>query len=278
MPTAVAPELAMDVLRESYPASKVIILRYHQHNPVADGLANQDSEDRLVSYEKGIVPVVALDGAVLAPEMMAGPLQVSNTLYGNLRALIDPRLNQPTPVRIELQSQVADGEISIQASVSGVSEDLLPACRLRLAIAEADVELPSLIGIRHHQMVVREMPGGAKGIAPRKGELKYSLSMPLGELQKHVDDYLNRYQAGKGIQFPPANRPAIRGPLYLVAWVQNDKLDEKRPDVGRAILQAAIVPVPGTGELNAPAAAAAPSNEAPSKPMSDSPPPPALPE
>jgi len=278
---AVATEIAMDALRETYPSSKLITLRYHQHIPAPDGMVNQDSEDRIASYEMARVPVIALDGAVPEPEqlMYSGLLQVSQTAYNNLRMIIDPRLKQTTPVRIELEGKVVDGELSIQAVATGVNEELLPSCRLRLAIAEEDVFSIAPNGIRHHALVVREMPGGAKGIAPKKGELKYSLTIPLSELQKHLDDYLNRYEAGRGIQIPPAAKPPIRGQLYLVGWVQNDKMDEKRPEVGRAVLQSVIVPVSGTGTDTLPHATdSAPESAAIANPASLTPPPPPLPE
>ena len=96
-------------------------------------------------------------------------------------------------------------------------------------------------------MLVREMPGGARGVAPKKGELKFSFSMPYAELQQHLDEYMKQYEAGNKIEIPANEKPPVSGPLYLVAWVQNDKADNEHPEIGRAILQTAIVPVAGLG-------------------------------
>ena len=242
--SAVATELALDILKEAYPDSKIITLRYHQHIPAPDGLVNQDGEDRIASYDTARVPSIALDGALLE---MGGSLDNTASIYHSLRLLIDPRLKQSTPVRVTVEGKLVEGELTIQAEVTGVSEEILPSCRLRLAIAEDDVDALTPIGLRGHSMVVREMPGGAKGIAPKKGELKYSFSLPFAELQKHVNDHLDRFELGKGLKIPPTARPQIDGPLYLVAWVQNEKYEEQRPDIGRAVLQSAVVRIAGTG-------------------------------
>jgi hypothetical protein len=115
--------------------------------------------------------------------------------------------------------------------------------------------------------------------------LKFSLSMPVGELQQRLDEYLSRYETGNKIQLPATAKPAIRGPLYLIGMVQNDKLNPSRPDFGRAILQSAIVPVTGfsaaTPEKETTEPAATPTEKAAPAavvaPAEASPPAPALP-
>lgn len=249
MPPCIATEVAMDAVRESYPLSRVVTLRYHQHIPAADGLVNQDSEDRMNYYTSGKpLPLVVLDGAMMDSEAVpfGGFIQSSGTAFTILRSVIDPRLKQSTPIRIELAAKVEDGDLSVNANVTGIDEEVLPTLRLRLALAEETVDAPTPIGIRSHAMVVREMVGGSRGIAPKKGELKFSLSMPATDLQQHLDDYMTRYESGKKFTIPPEVKPPVKNPLYLVAWVQDDKPDTNRPEVGRAILQTAIVPVTGS--------------------------------
>jgi hypothetical protein len=268
MPPAVGSEIAMDALRETYQDAniKVITLRYHQHLPGADGLVNQDSEDRFAYYEMGKVPGLALDGAALDPDKtsLGGFLQHSGNAYSMLRLIVDPRIKQSTPVRIELDGKIESGELAINAAVTGATEEELPSLRLRLALAEEMIDAALPNGIRHHAMVVREMPGGARGIAPKKGELKFSYTMPAGDIQQHLNDYLKLYEEGKKIEIPADAKPPVRGPLHLVAWVQNDKVDTQHPEVGRAILQSAIVPV--TGKLPEPPA----TEESPAKPKTES--------
>ena len=129
-------------------------------------------------------------------------------------------------------------------------------------------------------MIVREMPGGARGVAPRKGELKFSFSMPAGDLQQHLNDYLTRYEGGTRIEFPALAKPAVRGPLHLIGWVQNDKEDTAHPEIGRAVLQTAIVPVTGNLPIAEPPAKPdqKPATEPAKKPESVTPPAPTLPE
>lgn len=279
MPPAIATEIATDALRETFPDSKVVTLRYHQHIPGPDGLVNQDGEDRAAYYEFGKVPGLALDGAILDTDKtgVAGYLQFSGNAYAVERVIVDARLKQSTPIRIELTGKIENGELSIDAEVTGATEEELPSLRLRLALAEENIHAKFPNGIRDHAMVVREMPGGARGIAPKKGELKFSYSMPVGDLQQHIDDYLKLYEKGKKFEFPAEAKPPVRGPLHLVAWVQNDKLDTQHPEIGRAILQTAIVPV--TGMLPEPPAVPETTTQPePSSQESATPPPPALPK
>lgn len=278
MPPAVATEIAVDAVRETYPTSQVVALRYHQHIPGPDGLVNQDGEDRLAFYGQSRVPLLTLDGAMMDPDQVpyGGFMQSSGTAYTILRAVIDARLKQTTPIQLALSGKIEGDELKIEANVTGASEEMLSTLKLRLALAEENVEATLVNGIRDHAMVVREMPGGARGIAPKKGELKFSYSMPVGDLQQHLDDYLSRYESGKKIEIPKEMKPPIRNPLYLVGWVQDDRTDSSRPEVGRAILQTAIVPVVGSGAAETPATT--PSESPAETTAPDKPPAPALPQ
>jgi len=248
-PPAVATEIAVEALRETYPATKVIALRYHQHIPGPDGLVNMDGEERFAFYELNRTPFLAVDGALMNPDQVpyGGYLQNAPTSYAILRAVIDPRLKKTTPVQLKLAAKIENGELDLQAEVAGATEDELPTLRLRLALVEEVVESPMPNGIRQHPMVVREMPGGARGIGPKKGELKFSFTMPASDVQKRLTEYLTRYESGTRIQIPPEVKPAVQGQLFLVAWVQNDKLDPAHPEIGRGIIQTAMVPVIGSG-------------------------------
>ena len=170
-PGSVAADLALTAVSAELPLSDVVVLRYHQHSPGPDGLANQDGEDRFAYYEVAATPTVVVDGLVLDTNQLpyAGPLQLSGTSYNIFRNFIDLRRKQSTPIRLQLEAGVTDGQLSIRAAVTGVTEELLPVLRLRLALAEDVVESHMPNGIRRHEMLVREMPGGARGIAPKRG-------------------------------------------------------------------------------------------------------------
>ncbi len=245
-PPCVGADLGLAALGKSVPNNKAIILRFHQHIPLPDGLVNQDSEERGTYYETGSTPTVTIDGGVIDSRFYAGPIPMANNAYMVFRKVIDPRLTLKTGVAIKLSAEVTDGQLKVSAEVTGIPEEVLPSCRLRMAIVENEVRTIVPMGsngIRNHELLVREMPGGAKGIPPRKGELKYSVTTPVSEIQQRVEDYIKRYEVGRRFEFPVEMKPPIKGPLSLVAWVQNDKPDKEANS--RPVLQAAIVPVTG---------------------------------
>jgi hypothetical protein len=169
---------------------------------------------------------------------------------------VDERVKITNDVAITATAAVTEGELAVEATVDGVPEDQLGQSRLRLALAEDEVALAAPNGIRTHELVVREMLGGAKGVGAKSGKLAYSLQMPLAELKQHLVDYLTQFEAGRDVTFP--EKPLRLKPLSLVAWVQNDQTHE--------VLQTVIVPV--SGELvypedapaDTPASATTPAN------------------
>lgn len=266
-PPCVSADLALTAISKTYPISQVIVIRHHQHVPLPDGLVNQDSEERGAFYETGATPTVAIDGLVLDPRFYAGPIQMATAAYGVFRRVIDSRASEKSNVTLELSATVTDGQLHASVAANGIPDELLPSCRLRMAIVENEVRtiVPNgSNGIRDHEFLVREMLGGAKGIPPKKGELKYSITMPISDIQEHAVDYIKRYETGRNFQFPEAMKPPIRGPLSLVAWVQNDKVNEGAIKA-RVIMQSAIVPITGFGGTTEAAAtkpaAAAPTTE-----------------
>ncbi|MBC8116670.1 MAG: hypothetical protein H7062_19930, partial [Candidatus Saccharimonas sp.] len=282
-PPSIAADLAVTAMSAEYPLTDLVVLRYHQHIPGPDGMANQDGEDRFAYYEAASTPAVAVDGMILDSNQIpyAGPIQLSGPAFNMIRQFIDLRRRQSAPIRLQLEASVADGQLSIRAAVTGATEEQLPLYRLRLALAEDVVESRMPNGIRRHEMLVREMPGGARGIAPKKGELKYEYSMPVTDLQLHLDEYIQRFEAGNKLKFPDEMKPPIRGQFHLVGWVQiqSDKSDEKNPS--KLIVQTAAIPVSGLGPAtNAPESTppAAPKNTTAPAGSSTTPPAPAVPE
>jgi hypothetical protein len=155
--------------------------------------------------------------------------------YRGLRSVIDPRLTEQTELKITLQAQANDGKLNITAEAAGADPEGVGNLRLRLALAEEEVDFLAPIGIRQHHMVVRAMPGGAAGIGPTDGKFRYNESLDLGQLKQKLADYLNVIESGAKIDFPA--KPLTLKPLRLVGFVQNDKTKE--------ILQVVSVPVEG---------------------------------
>ena len=269
-PPCVGADLALSAIGQSYPSSEVIVVRHHQHIPLPDGLVNQDSEERGAFYDTGATPTVVIDGMVVDARFYAGPIQVAGTAYKVFRQVIDSRVADKSDVKLELSAAVTNGQLEVSVAASGIPDDLLPSCRLRMAVVENEVRtiVPNgSNGIRDHEFLVREMLGGAKGIPPKKGELKYSITIPLDDIQQHVIDYIKQYEAGKRFEFPKQMKPPMQGPLSLVAWVQNDKIDSQLKS--KLVLQSAMIPI--TGIQSAEKEAATPSGPAATPPVTPEP-------
>ena len=289
-PPCVCADLAMSALGKTYAPNDVIIVRHHQHIPGPDGMVNQDSEERGAYYETGSTPIIVVNGMAVDPRYYSGPIQMAAQAYAILRKnIIDPQLMEKTDVALELTAAVTEGQLNISAAATGIPEDVLPSCRLRLAIVENEVHtiIPmGSNGIRDHEFLVRDMLGVAKGIPPKKGELKDSASIPLADLQQHLVDYIQRYEAGRRIEFPAEMKPPIKGALSLVAWVQNDKADQQSKF--KLVLQSAMIPIEGDLKIGTdsqtppadavPEKAAGKKDAATSEAPAATPAPPALPE
>lgn len=230
-PPCVATKVAATALEQQYPPDRVIVLTYHQHVPGPDALTNSDNEERLTYYQGQGTPMVYVNGQQI--EGVAGLLQQGTNAFAALRNVVDQYLAAPGYGKIDLQTTLADGAFTVTVNATDLPEPALDGLRLRVAIAEEEVDMKAPNGIRTHNMVVREMLGGAKGAAPRRGELSFSHKMTIDELRKHVSDYLNSYEAGSRFNFP--EKPLLMEKLRVVAWVQDER--------SRAVLVAASVPL-----------------------------------
>ncbi len=251
-PPCVPADLALTGIGKTYSTNDVIVIRHHQHIPGPDGLVNQESEERGAFYEVSSTPTILVDGMMIDPRFYSGQVQMIRPTYSILRQVIDPMLAETTEIKLEMSAEVKDGQLEVSVVATGVSDELLPSCRLRMAVVENEVRtiIPNASnGVRNHEYLVREMLGDAKGIPPKKGELKYSITMPISDVEQHVVDYIKRFETGRRIEFPPEMKPAIQGPLSLVAWVQNDKIEPELKS--KRILQAKRIPISGYRESEA---------------------------
>jgi len=262
----VAADLATGVLESVYDHSEVIVLRYHVHNPGKDPIANADSEARFQFYPPSKIP--ARDGTTTESyatptlflsgrriDRAGGFLEQVPDLYERLHTAVDEMRGQGSPLAIHLKADARAGKLQLQAEVTGLpdkqsnqdqvaytAEDV----RLRLALVEKELYFMASNGIRKHEMIVREMPGGADGIAVKDGKLTFNETKDLAEFKQSILNYLlgiesdvnrQRLDLGAAPTFEFEEKPLDLKELYLVGFVQNDKT--------REILQAAIVPVSG---------------------------------
>jgi hypothetical protein len=80
-------------------------------------------------------------------------------------------------------------------------------------------------GIRYHHMVVRSMPGGAKGIALTQKSAEHSVSIDADAVRTELTKYLDGFAKSEG-PFPRPDRPLAMRNLKLIAFVQNDATRE----------------------------------------------------
>lgn len=259
-PPCIASDIALDLVSQDYPAPQVIALRYHQHIPGPDPLANQDTEDRFGYYEGTGTPMLLMDGRVPNPGI-GGMLQHVNQAYAALRKGVDERLKTTSDIQVQATAVLENNEITVEASAVGWPEDKAKRLRLRIALVENDVEYLAPNGIRSHAHLVRTMVGGAKGTAVKSGQLAVSTKLSLTDLKQSLTEYLDQFEKNRGVEFPV--KPLALTGLSVVAWVQNDE--------DREVLSTVIVPVSGsdvaspspTPATDAPASATAPANANP---------------
>lgn len=244
-PPCVAADVATEAVEHSFPGSDVAVLRYHLHIPGPDPLANTDTEARSNYYGEEIsgTPTILIDGRAV-PYNIGGGYSGSPEIYARLAETIAEAAGQRQRATIDLSATVEGDALRISAKASG-AENPADSLRLRLVVAESEIDFAARNGIRVHEMVVREMPGGASGIAAVNEEFAFEQEIPLVELRDRLVSYLDEFeeaasgQFGQGFAF--GERPLALRKLTVVAFLQDDATKE--------ILQAAVAPIEQEVEL-----------------------------
>ncbi len=232
-PPCVAADLATGVIEESFPHSKVIVLRYHQHIPAPDPLTNTDSEARFILYNHGGTPSTNLNGQVV-PGVAGGVEQVGSSYKQILEALI-PALSESTDVKIDLSANAKDGKLELKANVTG-TEKIKEPLRLVAVLAEDQLHYNAANGINIHDMIVRSMLSEPNGIPAVDGKLSLNKTVSLKDFKGRITDYLSAFEERSGANFTGA--PLNLEKLHLVVFVQGE--------LSKDVFQVASVPVSGT--------------------------------
>ena len=232
-PPCVGADVAVAGLEKFFPAQEVVVLRYHQHIPGPDPLANPFTQRRFEEYGGEGTPALYVNGRDFPGA--GGGLDDAVELYQRLKTVIEPMLKDKIELKIDLKATATNGKIDISAKVSGL-EKFPDNVRLKLALAEDYVKFPAGNGIRAHEMVVRVMPGGVGGVAPKEGQLSYAGRMNIDKLKEEVLTYLSDTEGEFGAEFRA--KPVEMKALHVVAFLQDTQTAE--------ILQAVAVPVEGT--------------------------------
>lgn len=224
-PPCVGVDLAFDGLLKAYKPADVILLQYHFHVPRPDPLTSADGMERVKYYEDKIegAPTVFISGKLGSDS--GGPAAASEKFYKTFRGAIEDLIEKPAGVKLALT--VAKGEKGGFSAKVNVTDLDAPGEKvmLRFVLAEERVRYTGGNGIRYHHMVVRAMPGGAKGVALTKKTHEQSVTVDPDAVRADLTKYLDDFAKKEG-QFPRSDRPLGLRNLKLVALVQNDATKE----------------------------------------------------
>ena len=230
-------DAALAALESAYARSEVVVLRYHQSKPGPDPLANEDSGERYKQYRCTANPTLIVNGRAIP---IGGSFSDAPAICGFLRSLVDPMLEQKIDLRLDVSGRIENGKVIISANAAGIKE--FPAnARLMPILAENNIDCPMKNGIRSHDMVVRALPAGLAAVAPAKGELAYQGEVDLVKLKKRLAQQLAATERENLVEFE--EKPLDLSSLELVVLLQNSETGE--------ILQAASMPVAGSGATSA---------------------------
>lgn len=233
--TCVGLDLAFSGLVKTYKPADVILLRYHLHISEPDPLTAPDGMDRLKYYRDAIRrPPVLFVGGTKAAEG-EGKAEDAEKFYKKARTTIEEQLEKPAEVKLALTvSKGEKGGFSAKATVTDLAtpgEQVM----LRFVLAEERVRYAGASGVRYHHLVVRAMPGGAKGVALTKKTHEQTVPIDPDAVKGAITKYLDEF-AKEESPFPRGERPLALRNLKLVALVQND--------ANKEILHAAQVDIP----------------------------------
>lgn len=223
-PPCVAVDLAFDGLLKAYKPTEVILLQYHVHIPRPDPLTSPDGMDRAEYYDDKIegAPTLFISGKLGATSGGAAP--ASERFYKQFRGVIDDLIEKPAGMKLALAvSKGEKGGFSAKATVSDL-ETPGEKVMLRFVLAEERVRYAGGNGIRYHHMVVRAMPGGAKGVALTKKAHEQTVAIDPDAVKGALTKYLAEF--AEKAPFPRPDRPLALRNLKLVALVQNDATKE----------------------------------------------------
>ena len=219
-PPCAAVDLAFDALLATYKPTDAILLQYHCHIPAPDPLTCPEGDDRLRYYVDQIegAPTVFVNGKLGPPG--GGPASAAEKKYKALRTAIDDALEKPAAVKLALKVAKTAKGFDLTASATDL-EHPGERTHLRFVIAEERVRYTGGNGVRYHHMVVRAMPGGAKGFALTKKAQEQTVSVNVENIRAGLAKYLDGVPKEEG-PFPRPDRPLALNGLKVIAFVQHD--------------------------------------------------------
>jgi hypothetical protein len=240
----VGADVASQIIQRTYKPVDVVVLRYHLDVPQPNPLVCNDSKLRAFDCQIPSAPMILINGKPLASQMtstMAGvPLWtalVRNAVHSDSAA-------DAPQYRIAVSAAARSGVLTIKVEVDG-PEKADPDMRLRLVLAEDRISYTGKNGIRHHDMVVRSMPGGIDGVPLKEEKTTMTRTVNLSDLSSRLRDFLTSLEEKTNAKL--SVKPVGFRKLHVVAFVQSTK-------GRREVLQVAQTVVDGLDARSAPAA------------------------
>ncbi|MCS6864413.1 MAG: hypothetical protein RMJ56_17345 [Gemmataceae bacterium] len=217
--------LAFDGLLKTYKPADVILLQYHVPFEQGDPLMSPDAFDRVKYYADSIrsIPAVFVNGKFVA--VRGSDAVGAEKAYKLIRAEIDEGLDKVAPLKLSLSVAKAEkGGFEAKATVADLDKPG-EKVMLRWVVAEERVRYAVGNGLRYHHMVVRAMPGGAKGVPLTKKNHEQTVTIDLLAVRESITKFLDAFAKEEG-PFPRGDRPLNLRNLKLVAFVQDDTTRE----------------------------------------------------
>ena len=223
-PPCTAVDLACDGLLQAFKPNDVIVLNYHFHVPAPDPLTSPASLERANFYGEQITgaPTIFVNGKV-GPGG-GGPAAAAKDKYTAFRGLIEKQLETPAAAKLALTVTPNGKGYVAKATVTDL-EAPGEKVALRFVLVEDRIRYAGGNGIRYHHQVVRDVPGGIKGVPLTKKTQEQAVTIDIAELKAKLGKYLEDYAKTEG-EFPRADRPLELTGLKLIAFVQNDATGE----------------------------------------------------
>jgi hypothetical protein len=238
-PPCVAADLACAALLQTYSSKELLLIQYHLHLPGPDPLTCPDSMKRAAYYRVDGTPMLFLNGQE-GPSVFGYRTQ-SRERYRTLRSMLDQRLETEPGARLQLKLQRQDQQLAVEVNYADIKRPG-ETLRLRVALVEGQVSYSAPNGIRLHHNVLRSFLGDSDGIALKDRSGSHSLSADLAKVRSDLAKH--HEEVSKVLRFPDAEIPLDFRRLKVIAFIQDDKMQE--------ILQAAEASVPEISEAPGP--------------------------
>lgn len=227
----VPADIACEALRQAFSPQELVVIKYHEHAPLPDPLANEGVMQRFEFYGGQGTPMLLFNGQIV--DNVGGPVGAASNLISRVKFGIEEELKKKeSPIELKVSATRTGDDIEIKASVNGIkTTDNDP--RLILVLLENEIAFQAPNGIRIHNCIARGFAGGSLGTKLKPGEIDHTQTISLTKLKTELAAHLKQFEDQAGKQFPA--KPMELAKLQVAAIVQNQ--------ITKTYMQAALVDV-----------------------------------